>query len=158
MSSSPCILTSAVLLRRRCCDQIFMSLFPKVPGQVLLYTQASPPKGFPFFGMAPSALLSLSQADLQLSKAGSLSEAARSSLLLSAQMSATNPSDVQLQPAGTLLVCSWRRCMTALAIISTFWLHSVPRLLYLCCLHGLRLRLTEKGNCLMQTHHLRLQS
>ena len=105
MSSSPCILTSAVLLRRRCCDQIFMPLFPKVPGQVLLYTQASPPKGFPFFGMAPSALLSLSQADLQLSKAGSLSEAARSSLLLSAQMSATNPSDVQLQPAGISSVC-----------------------------------------------------
>jgi hypothetical protein len=86
------------------CDQTFMKLFPKVLGQVLLYIQASPPQGFPFFGMTPSALLSLSQAELQMSKAGGLSELARSNLRLSAQMSVTDPSDVQLQPAGTLSV------------------------------------------------------
>jgi len=111
------------------CDQTFMKLFPKVLGQVLLYIQASPPQGFPFFGMTPSALLSLSQAELQMSKAGGLSEAARSNLRLSAQMSVTDPSDVQLKPAGTLSVCTCRLCMTALATITNSRLPSLQRLL-----------------------------
>ncbi len=94
--------------------------------------------------MAPSALLSLSQADLQLSKAGSLSEAARSSLLLSAQMSVTNPSDVQLQPAGTSSVCKSEAVHDSIGNNQHVWLHSLQRLQYLCDLHGLRLRLAEK--------------
>ncbi|KAL0047653.1 hypothetical protein WJX82_008557 [Trebouxia sp. C0006] len=96
--------------------------------EVQAQLQASPPKGFPFFGMAPSALLSLSQADLQLSKAGSLSEAARSSLLLSAQMSATNPSDVQLQPAGSIEgAADSARVQNALASFAAQRLKAVDR-------------------------------
>ncbi|KAA6420658.1 MAG: MYB transcription factor [Trebouxia sp. A1-2] len=96
--------------------------------EVQAQLQASPPKGFPFFGMAPSALLSLSQADLQLSKAGSLSEAARSSLPLSAQMSVTNPSDVQLQLAGSTEVATdSARAQSALASFAAQRLKAVDR-------------------------------
>lgn len=48
--------------------------------------------------MTPSALSDLSQAELQLSNTGSLSDATHSSLLLSAQMSVTNSAELQ----GTL--------------------------------------------------------
>ena len=51
--------------------------------------------------MTPSALSSLSQAELQLSKASSMSDATRSSLLLSAQMSVTNSADIPLTTPGT---------------------------------------------------------
>ncbi|DBA83872.1 hypothetical protein WJX77_005223 [Trebouxia sp. C0004] len=96
--------------------------------EVQAQLQASPPKGFPFFGMAPSALLSLSQAELKTSKAGSLSEAARSSLLLSAQTSVTNPSDVQLQPAGpTEGAADSARVQSALASFAAQRLKAVDR-------------------------------
>ena len=51
--------------------------------------------------MTPSALASLSQAELQLSKASSMSDATRSSLLLSAQMSVTNSADIPLTAPGS---------------------------------------------------------
>jgi len=135
---------------------IINQLFHKVLGQVLLYTQAYPPKGFPFFGMAPSALLSLSQAELQLCKAGSLSEAARSSLLLSAQMSVTDPSDVQLQPAGTSSVCKLEAAHDSIGNNQRFLAAQCAKncIFVVCTASGCALQ----RKCLLQAHHLRLQS
>lgn len=56
--------------------------------------------------MTPSALSRLSTAELQLSKAGSLSDATCNSLLRSAQLSVANSADEQVTAAGTLVCLS----------------------------------------------------
>ena len=51
----------------------------------MLMMQASPPQGFPFFGMPPSVLSALSRTDLQMAVTSNMSDGIRT-LLASAHM------------------------------------------------------------------------
>lgn len=59
--------------------------------------QASPPQGFPFFGMPPSLLSALSQSELQTVRASSMSDATRNSV----QLSVNNLAEMQGTASGT---------------------------------------------------------